>query len=103
MDWNHLPKRSSDLEINEVTDGYVVSRRNTDRIHYLNATAIFILESCDGSLRAGELPGLVAVAFGLDHSPVADVEHCLTTLIREGLIIDESTTSTTNTAGKSVS
>jgi hypothetical protein len=87
MDWNHHPKRIPDLEINEVTDGYVVSQRGNERIHYLNPTATFILESCDGSLRADELPVLVATAFGLDSPPMADVERCLESLYREGLLL----------------
>jgi hypothetical protein len=87
MDWNIQPLRAKDLELNEVTDGFVVSRPDHDRIHFLNPTAAFILEVCDGHLPARELPGLVAAAFGLDAPPLADVEACLTLLLDEGLVV----------------
>ncbi len=90
MDWNLYPKRAPGMEISEVTDGYVVNRADSERVHYLNAAAAFILESCDGTLRAGELPGLLALAFELDHSPVADVEECLDSLYQQGLLVEDS-------------
>ncbi len=89
MDWNRYPKRAAGLELSEVTDGFVVSRAGSDQIHYLNTVAAFILESCDGQLRAEELPELIADAFGLEQPPHADVEACLEALYRQGLIIGE--------------
>jgi hypothetical protein len=86
MDWNACPRKAPDLDLSEVTDGFVVSRNGSERIHYLNATAAFILECCDGSLRAGELPGIVAAAFRLDHALTDDVEDCLRMLASEGLL-----------------
>jgi hypothetical protein len=86
MDWDLCPLRASDLEMSAVTDGFVASRRDSSRIHYLNPTAAFILEICDGHVRAGEIPGLVAMAFDLDHPPAGDVERCLRELIKEGLV-----------------
>jgi len=69
-----------------VTDGFVVSRPGRDRIHFLNPTAAFILESCAGNLQASEFPDLVAAAFGLPNPPVDDVEACLNLLFDEGLV-----------------
>jgi hypothetical protein len=88
MDWNHRPRRASELEVTEVVDGFVVQRRQDDRVHFLNPTAAFILEICDGSLTAGELPELVAAAFGLEKPPRDDVAACLERLLREGLLIE---------------
>jgi Coenzyme PQQ synthesis protein D (PqqD) len=87
MEWDFRPLRVPDLELNEVTDGFVVSRPDHDRIHFLNPTAAFILESCDGSLQARELPDLVAAAFDLESPPVTDVETCLKSLLDEGLVV----------------
>ncbi len=86
LDWNLCPLRAPDLEVGKVTDGFVAFRPDGKRIHYLNPTAAFVLELCDGRLRAGEMPGLVAMAFNLDHPPADDVERCLTELIKEGLV-----------------
>ena len=88
MDWNLRPLRVQDLELSAVTDGFVVSRPDHDRIHFLNPTAAFILEVCDGQLQARELPELVAAAFRLENPPVGDVEACLTSLLQEGLLVE---------------
>ncbi len=87
MDWNLRLDRAPDLEVTEVIDGFVVHRRDQERIHYLNPTAAFVLESCNGGLRAGELPALVAAVFQLEHPPLADVESCVTALLKEGLLV----------------
>ncbi|HET7033799.1 MAG TPA: PqqD family protein [Casimicrobiaceae bacterium] len=86
MDWNARLARVPGLEINEVTDGFLVYQRDRDRVHFLNATATLVLESCDGTLAAAELPQLVAAAFDLDAPPVDDVAACIETLLREGLV-----------------
>ena len=87
MDWQVRLQRAPELEINEVTDGFLVYQRDRDRLHFLNATATLVLESCDGTLAAAELPPLVAAAFDLATPPVDDVAACLTALLREGLLI----------------
>lgn len=91
MDSSLRPRRARDLELSAVTDGFVVSRPGNDRIHFLNPTAAFILESCDGTIQGREFPDLVAGAFGLETPPTAEVEACLATLLSEGLLlIDDS-------------
>jgi hypothetical protein len=86
MDRNLCPVRAADLEISEVTDGYVVSRPDEPRIHYLNPTAALILEACDGQTAAAQLAELVAAAFGLAQPPLEDVHRCLAALEHEGLL-----------------
>ena len=86
MDWSIRPKRAAGLEVSEVTDGFVVYQPDRDRLHYLNATAAMLLESCDGRLRADELPGMLALAFQLPEPPSDEVEACLERLLNEGLI-----------------
>ena len=90
MDWDARPLRAPGLEINEVTDGFLVYQRDRDRLHFLNATAILVLESCDGTLAAAELPPLVAAAFDLDAPPIGDVASCLAALLKEGLLVDKA-------------
>lgn len=81
-----LPSRAPDLEIREVPDGYVVYDPATDRLHFLNGSAAFVLQCCDGATRADELPELLAAAFRLDADPVAEVEACLARLLSEALV-----------------
>lgn len=87
MDWDLRPQRSPELEINETTDGFLVYQRDRDRLHMLNPAAVLVLETCDGTLRAGELPGLIAVAFGLAAPPTDDIAACIMELLREGLLV----------------
>jgi hypothetical protein len=79
-------KRVADLEIREVPEGFVVYDPGRDRLHFLNGSATFVLEGCDGSTRADELPALLAAAFRLEADPVAEVDACLARLLAEGLV-----------------
>lgn len=88
MDWQMRPRRPAGLEINEVVDGYVVYQADRDRLHYLNHTAIVLLEACDGTLSAAELPELLARIYRLADPPTREVEHCLNALLAEGLLLD---------------
>jgi hypothetical protein len=80
------PTRVSDIEINEVADGYIVHDRAADKVHYLNHTAAILLELCNGQSALAELPELMRQAFDLSAPPAAEVRDCLEQLIREGLI-----------------
>ena len=87
LDWEMRPQRAPAIELREVVDGFVAYDPVRDRIHFLNPTAAFVLESCDGEIRAGELPALLAAGFGLDVPPVDAVATCVATLLREGLLV----------------
>ncbi|MGH8799867.1 MAG: PqqD family protein [Casimicrobiaceae bacterium] len=87
MDWDVRPRQAPGIEIREAPDGLVVYDAGRDRLHYLNPSAALLLENCDGSLRAGELPDLLATAFALDAPPAGEVEQCLDRLFAEGLLV----------------
>jgi len=89
MDWEMRAQRAPDIEIREVSDGFVAYDPARDRLHYLNPTATLLLESCDGNMPARELPELLAAAFRLDAPPVAEVESCLARLLDEGLLVSK--------------
>jgi hypothetical protein len=74
------------IEVNEVSDGYVIYDPVRDRAHYLNHTAVLLLELCTGRVSAGELPGLVQAAYGLPAPPEEEVFGCVGRLIDEGLL-----------------
>ncbi|HET9338231.1 MAG TPA: PqqD family protein [Casimicrobiaceae bacterium] len=86
LDPSLTPRRADDLEIRAVPDGYVVYDPSRDRLHFLNGTATFVLECCDGATPVGELPTLFAAAFRLDEDPAAAVAACLERLAAEGLL-----------------
>jgi hypothetical protein len=81
------PVTAPDLEINEVSDGYIVYQPDRDRVHYLNQTAALLLELCNGRNAEAQLPELVRLAYDLSNPPIEDVTQCLDTLRNEGLIL----------------
>jgi hypothetical protein len=90
MDWSIRLERAPDIEVREVTDGYVAYDPARDRLHYLNATAAMLLEMCDGKLAARELPEIIAAAFRLAEPPTNEIERCIGKLLDEGLLIDRA-------------
>lgn len=90
MDWSIRPERAPEIEVREVTDGYVAYDPVQDRLHFLNTTAAMLLEMCDGKLTAGQLTEMMASAYGLPEPPSADVERCIGKLLDEGLLIDRA-------------
>jgi hypothetical protein len=81
-----FPTRATELEINEVADGYIVYQPSRDRVHYLNQTAAVVLELCNGRNAESDLPELLRAAWDLPAPPAEEVADCLEALRREGLI-----------------
>jgi hypothetical protein len=87
IDWRMCPRRVAGVELSEVTDGFLVYQPERDRVHYLNPTAALVLELCDGSLPASDLPPFLAAAFSLPEPPRDEVAACLARLLGEGLLV----------------
>jgi hypothetical protein len=87
MDWSIRPERAPGIEIREVSDGFVAYDAARDRLHFLNATAMILLELCDGRLEARELTDFIASAYRLTAPPAAEVQACLDKLLAEGLLV----------------
>ncbi len=83
---SEYPKLAAGLEINQVSDGYVVYQPSRDRVHYLNQTATVLLELCNGSNSTAAIAELLAAAYELPAPPVGEVETCLAQLRGEGLV-----------------
>jgi hypothetical protein len=83
---SNKPSVIDGLDVNEVKDGLIVYESESDRVHYLNATASIVFTLCDGSHSAAEMAEVISVAFGLDRPPTGDVDECLETLAKEGLL-----------------
>jgi hypothetical protein len=80
------PKRSDGLTINPIEDGFVIYQAARDRAHYLNHTAVLVLELCDGRRRVAEIAELVRKAYGLGRAPRRAVDSALTRMASEGLV-----------------
>jgi hypothetical protein len=81
------PRKAPDLEVNEVVDGYVVYQPAFDRVHYLNRTAVIVLELCTGENDADAIAAAVQEAFELPDPPAAEISACLAQLQREQLVV----------------
>jgi coenzyme PQQ synthesis protein D (PqqD) len=86
VDPTSCPRTVEGIEVSEVTDGYVIYDPKRDRVHYLNQTAVLILELCNGQVAAGDLPALIQSAYDLPEPPEQEVAQCLQTLFEEGLV-----------------
>jgi coenzyme PQQ synthesis protein D (PqqD) len=86
VDWEACPRVAPGIQTNEVADGYVVYDPDRERVHYLNNTAVLVLELCTGKIKAADMPHRVQTAYNLPETPVVEVEECLQKLYREGLV-----------------
>jgi hypothetical protein len=81
-----FPKHLPDLDINPADEGYIIYQPEQDRIHYLNPTAVVILELCDGEKSISQITDLVRQAYGLPDVPAAQVEEAIEKMRLEGLL-----------------
>ena len=80
------PRRIDGLEVNPVEDGFMIYQSDKDRVHYLNHTAVLVLELCDGQRSAAEIAELVKKAYGLPKLPRKEVDETLAKMTSEGLV-----------------
>ena len=80
------PTRAPEVEINEVTDGFVVYDPVRDRVHYLNHIAALVLEFCTGGNTEDEIVHLLVACYDLPDPPTEEIGTCLEQLRNEGLI-----------------
>jgi hypothetical protein len=81
------PRRVEGLEIHDVDEGWVVYDGANNRVHHLNASAVAVLELCDGELTVAEIARLVGRAFGTAGPPADDVVACVAALRTESLVV----------------
>jgi PqqD family protein of HPr-rel-A system len=80
------PKQHPNLKVFAADDGYVVYHRETDRVHFLNHTAVLLLELCNGRHGIAEMAGILATAYGLDKPLEKEVMDIINRFEEEGLI-----------------
>ena len=79
-------KIAADIEINPMEDGYVIYQAEKDRVHYLNHTAVLILECCNGKNSEHEMVQILQQAFELPELPEKEMKECLDSMLKEGLV-----------------
>jgi len=80
------PKAKAGLDINATEGGYIVYQPELDRVHYLNHSAVLILEMCTGRNSTLEIAKLIQEAYALPEPPLAKVDETLANLDEQGLL-----------------
>ena len=74
------------LEINPAEDGFIVYQPEFDRVHFLNATAVLILELCNGKNSEQQIVELIEEAYSLKEKPEEIVREALAKMKDDGLL-----------------
>ena len=80
------PVAVEEAEVVPTADGYVVYDEGRDRVHYLNHTAVLVLEFCTGENTAEEIVRMLQLAYDLPEPPDEETRECLVRLRAEGLV-----------------
>jgi hypothetical protein len=81
------PRKAGDFDIREFEDAYMIYQPERDRVHYLNHTAVLILELCTGENTTARIAEILKDTYGLDAPPEREVQQAVRNLIDEGLIM----------------
>jgi hypothetical protein len=82
--------RAEGLDVDEVSDGYVIYQTGSDRVHYLNKTAAIVFELCDGARGTDDIVARLSWMFELGGASDVEIEACIHSLLKEGLILSHS-------------
>lgn len=80
------PSQQEGLDIHETVDGFVIYHPETDRVHFLNHTAVAVLELCNGRHTEDEIVEIVGKLYELDEPPSEEVRGILRRFADEGLV-----------------
>ncbi len=80
------PHQIDGLDISAAEDGYIIYQPERDCIHYLNPTAVLIMELCNGRNSQDRIAELLKQAYDLGDAPIEVVHQALMTLASEGLL-----------------
>lgn len=80
------PTRRPGFEVHDCSDGFMIHDPAGDHVHFLNHTAVLILEHCDGGRSVEDIAGLVAGIYSLPEPPLAEVESVVADFQARGLI-----------------
>jgi len=93
-----LPTKAAGLEIHPEADGYVVYQPARDKVHFLNHTAVFVLELCDGLHSVAEIQAIFRETFPPAADPEQAVDDILGSFAGEELIrIDQPAATASST------
>ena len=74
------------IEVSDVPDGRVIYQASMERVHYLNPTAVIVLEFCQMKRPVADIVEFLQAAYQLPNPPTAEVRDCIKSLLKEGLL-----------------
>ena len=74
------------VEVSTVPDGYLIYQAKTERVHYLNPTAVVVYELAAAGKSVAAIADFLRDAFGLPEPPEAETQSCIESLLKEGLV-----------------
>jgi Coenzyme PQQ synthesis protein D (PqqD) len=80
------PKAKAGLDISAAENGFIVFQPEVERVHYLNHSAVLVLELCTGQNSVSEIATLVQEAYSLPDPPCQAVEETVASLGQQGLL-----------------
>jgi hypothetical protein len=84
------PKRQTDLQQKKVADDEIVFDPVTQKFHFLNETAAFVLNACNGEKTCEQIAAILTERYRVDGEHAReDVTAALNLFAREGLIVRE--------------
>lgn len=86
-DFTGNPMHIDDLDISPAEDGYIIHLPEQDRVHFLNPTAVLILELCNGNSSVEEIIQMVKDVYQLEDAPDQIVKEAIARMKAEGLLL----------------
>jgi hypothetical protein len=83
------PKAKAGLDISAAENGFIVFQPEVERVHYLNHSAVLVLELCTGNNSTHEIASLVQEAYSLPSPPHQMVDETVANLDAQGLLESE--------------
>lgn len=80
------PKAKAGLDISAAEGGFIVFQPEVERVHYLNHSAVLVLELCTGQNSARDIATLVQEPYSLPSPPYQAVEETVASLGALGLL-----------------
>jgi hypothetical protein len=82
----YFPKRVAGLDINTIEGGFMAYQPDRNRVHYLNHTAVLVLELCNGQNSVARIARLVQNLYGLPNTPESEVTEIMARMESEALV-----------------
>ena len=80
------PQRVEGLELHEQPDGCVVYQQSREKVHFLNHTAVVLLELCNGRHSMEEIRAIYAATFDLSPAPELEIAALFEQFLTEELV-----------------